>query len=194
MNRLVYDFAVWVDGFQWSTMLHESYYMYNWIESTHVLALMVSLGMLFLIDLRMLGFALPGVPATRVAERLAWPMAIGFTVMFATGLLLYFAIPVRTSQSLWFRIKVVLLVVAAVNAWLFHRRMKEAEGDWDTQPRAPLRLRVGAATSILVWILIVICGRLIAYDWFDCAKNPPEYIGSFFGTLSGCLADQTHFL
>ncbi|CAN0499099.1 unnamed protein product, partial [Discosporangium mesarthrocarpum] len=48
-----------LDDTQWSTLLHESYYMYNWTESTHVLTLMVSLGMLFLIDLRMLGVAFP---------------------------------------------------------------------------------------------------------------------------------------
>ena len=48
---------------QWSTRLHESYSMYNWVETPHVLSLMLSLGLLFLIDMRMLGRALPNVPA-----------------------------------------------------------------------------------------------------------------------------------
>jgi hypothetical protein len=99
INELVYSIAVWLDDTQWSTMLHESYYMYNWVESTHVLTLMLSLGMLFLIDLRMLGYALPDMPASRLAERLNIPMLIGFTVMFITGILLFYAVPVRTSQS-----------------------------------------------------------------------------------------------
>ena len=189
MNQLIYDFAVWIDGHQWSTMLHESYYMYNWVETTHVLTLMLSLGMLFLIDLRMLGWALPNIPASRVSSKLAWPMAVGFIIMFITGIMLYYAIPVRTSQSLWFRIKVVLLVAAALNAWLFHKRMNESVSSWDTAPRAPSRLRLGAALSISFWVGIVICGRLIAYDWFDCAKNPPAFIGN----LAGCIADQAHF-
>ena len=85
MNELIYNLAVWLDDTEWSRMLHESYYMYNWVESTHVLTLMVSLGMLFLIDLRMLGLALPDVPASRIAERLNVPMLIGFAVMFITG-------------------------------------------------------------------------------------------------------------
>ena len=120
MNELIYNLAVWLDETEWSRMLHESYYMYNWVESTHVLTLMVSLGMLFLIDLRMLGLALPDVPASRIAERLNVPMLIGFAVMFITGILLFYAVPVRTSQSLWFRIKMALLVACAVNAFLFH--------------------------------------------------------------------------
>ena len=87
LNQWIYDFALWLDTHTWSTMLHESFYMYNWVETTHVLTLIVSLGMLFLIDLRMLGYALPGVPATQLAQRLNVPMLIGFVVMFITGAL-----------------------------------------------------------------------------------------------------------
>ena len=122
MSELIYNFAVWVDDTPWSAMLHESYYMYNWVESTHVLTLMISLGMLFLIDLRMLGWAFPDVPASKIADRLNIPMMVGFTVMFITGILLFYAVPVRSVQSVWFRIKMVLLVGCAINAYLFHTR------------------------------------------------------------------------
>lgn len=193
MNQLIYNFAVWLDTHTWSTQLHESYYMYNWVEATHVLTLMLSLGMLFLIDLRMLGLALPNIPAGTVASRLQLPMLLGFSVMMITGLLLFYAIPVRTSQSLWFRIKVVLLVAAAVNAWLFHRRMKKADvdvqGGWDSALKAPRALQLGAGLSLFFWVFIVICGRLIAYDWFDCVTEPATPIA----TLAGCLADQSRF-
>ncbi len=186
MNELIHRFALWVDAQPASTMLHESFYMYNWVESTHVLALMFSLGLLFLIDLRMLGLALPQMPASALARRLNLPMAVGFVVMFATGAALFFAIPVRSSQSLWFRIKLLLLIAAAINAWLFHRRMRESVSSWDADPRAPRRLRVGAGLSLSLWALVVICGRFIAYDWFDCARNPPALIAS----LAGCVAGQ----
>ena len=49
-------------------------------------------------------------------------MMIGFAMMLITGLLLYYAIPVRTTQSLWFRIKVVLLIVAGINAFFISRK------------------------------------------------------------------------
>lgn len=173
--------------------MHESYYMYNWVETTHVLTLMLSLGMLFLIDLRMLGLALTGIPAATIARRLNLPMLLGFSVMIITGLLLFYAIPVRTAQSLWFRIKVVLLVMAAVNAWLFHRRMKAADtgpnGGWDSALKAPRSLQIGAGLSLCFWVLIVICGRLIAYDWFDCSAEPSAVVA----TVAGCLADQSQF-
>ncbi|HBJ89347.1 MAG TPA: hypothetical protein DHV53_02585 [Gammaproteobacteria bacterium] len=189
INELVYSIAVWLDDTQWSTMLHESYYMYNWVESTHVLTLMLSLGMLFLIDLRMLGYALPDMPASRLAERLNIPMLIGFTVMFITGILLFYAVPVRTSQSLWFRIKMVLLVACAVNAFLFHKQMNESAASWENEPRAPSRIRMGAILSLAFWSTIVVCGRFIAYDWFDCDTSP----NTFIDVISGCVDGQIRF-
>ena len=186
LNQLIYNFAAWLDTHLWSTMLHESFYVYNWVESTHVLTLMLSLGMLFLIDLRMLGYALPQVPATRLAARLNVPMLVGFGVMIITGVLLFYAIPVRTAQSVWFRIKLLLLFAAAINAFLFHRRLQAAGTAWDGDVRAPKQLRVGATLSLAFWLLIVICGRLIAYDWFDCQYEQSEWVGA----VAGCIAGQ----
>lgn len=189
MNELIYNFAIMLDDTQWSTMLHESYYMYNWIESTHVLGLMVSLGILFLIDLRMLGYAFADVPASKIAERLNIPMLIGFVLMFVTGILLFYAVPVRSAQSVWFRIKMILLVACAINAWLFHKRMNESVSSWDSDARAPKRIRQGALLSLGFWSIIVVCGRFIAYDWFDCVRDP----GPFMSFVAGCVDGQTRF-
>ena len=57
LNEALLALAHWFDTHAWSTGLHESIYMYSWIETTHVLTLMVFLGMLVVIDLRMLGMA-----------------------------------------------------------------------------------------------------------------------------------------
>ena len=188
-NQLIYEFALWLDASRWSALLHESYYMYSWVESLHVLSLIPSLGLLFLIDLRMLGLALPQVPASVIAGRLQLPMFIGFGLMITTGLLLFYAIPVRSAQSVWLRIKLVLLLGAAVNAWVFHRRMKRSIAGWDDAATAPGNLRRGALLSLVFWTLIVLCGRLIAYDWYDCARGQSGFIETF----AGCIDGQTVF-
>lgn len=189
LNELVYNFAVWLDDTPWSALMHESYYMYNWVESTHVLTLVLSLGMLFLIDLRMLGLAMPDIPASKIAQRLNTPMMIGFAVMFITGIMLFYAVPVRSTQSLWFRIKMILLVACAINAYLFHKRMNESVSSWDTDVRAPKRIRLGAMMSLGFWTVVVICGRFIAYDWFDCDYEQNAIV-SF---VAGCVDGQTRF-
>ena len=183
MNEILLQLARWLDAQSWSTQLHESIYMYSWIETSHVLSLTLFLGMLFVIDLRMLGWLFPSVPASTIANRLDRPMMIGFIVMVATGFLLYYAIPVRTTQSLWFRIKVVALILAAINAFMFRRHMQASVDTWDTQPRAPRRFRLGAAASLGLWAIVVVTGRTIAYDWFDCHKE----LSSTMYWVAGCV-------
>lgn len=185
LNQGLFDFALWLDSIELSTRLHESYYMYNWVESTHVISLMISLGMLFIIDMRMLGLTLTNVPASRIASRLNLPMMIGFSIMIVTGLLLFFAVPVRTTQSIWFRIKFILLIAAAANAWLFHKKMYESVSTWDNEPKAPKRLRYAAALSLGLWAGVVTTGRLIAYDWYDCYRSQSEFIT----WAAGCMAE-----
>jgi len=190
LNELLLSLARWLDAQSWSTQLHESYYMYSWVESTHVLTLMVFLGMLCVIDLRMLGLIFPNLPASTVAERLDRPMMIGFAVMIVTGFILYYAIPVRTTQSVWFRLKVVLLIAAGVNAWLFRNRMRASVGSWDTDPKPPRHIRVGAMLSLLLWSGVVITGRTIAYDWYDCNKALPELVYWVAGCVDELAALQ----
>ena len=173
LNELLLNLARWLDSQSWSTAIHESIYLYAWIETTHVITLMVFLGMLFVIDLRMLGAIFPKVPASIIAQRLDKPMMVGFAMMLITGFLLYYAIPVRTTQSLWFRIKVVLLIVAGINAFLFRAKMQASSSSWDLDPIPPKRIRVGAMLSLVLWAGVVITGRTIAYDWFDCHKQLP---------------------
>ena len=182
LERMLSDFAHWLAAQQGSINLHESYYMWNWMESTHVLFLMISLGMLLIIDLRMLGLCFTDIPASKVADRLGKPMFFGFAIMVITGLLVFYSVPVRYEHSIWFRIKFILLIAAAINAILFHRHMNRSVATWDTDKKPPKRTRVAAALSISLWVGIVVCGRFIAYDWFDCGPD----LSPFMTWATGC--------
>jgi hypothetical protein len=184
LNSLALRFAEWVDSLSISSGLHESFYLYNWIETTHVLTLMLSLGMLFVIDLRMLGWWLMDVPATRIAERLNRPMWIGFSIMIVTGILLYVAIPIRTTQSVWFRLKLILLLAAAINAIAFNKYLSATGKSWDLDKIPPKRARYAAGASLCLWAGVIVCGRFIAYDWFDCGKE----MSAFMNWAAGCVA------
>jgi len=185
MEKTLYEFAQWLAATNWSVGLHESFYMFNWMESTHVLFLMISLGMLVMLDLRMLGWAFGSVPASKFSARMTVPMAIGFAIMVITGVILFTGIPIRYTHSVFFRFKLVLLFAAAINAFLFHREMNKSVTTWDTDKVPPKRIRVGAGVSLTLWLLIVFCGRFIAYDFFNCGTfdNP------FFLWVSGCAIE-----
>ena len=172
----LHSFAQWLDSHDWSTALHESLWTYPLVESTHVLTLMLSVGVLAMVDLRLMGWAFKETPVSALTSRvLPWAVG-GFLVMVATGVLLYYAIPVRTTHSVWFRAKVILLIAAAVNAWLFHRRVGRARQRWDSDAKPPAPVRASAAASLGIWALVIVLGRMIAYNWFDCDSDQSAFI------------------
>ena len=176
-------FAQWLAGTRGSIALHESLYMYPLIESAHVLTLCLFVGTAAMLDLRLLGLTLRRVPVSEVLRRLLpWTIA-GFVVMVVTGALLFYAIPVRTYQSVFFRIKVVMLILAGLNVWVFHRGVQRSMSEWDVQSVAPRRARMAAAVSLVLWAGIIVAGRMIAYNWFDCDIQPQP---AFVNWAAGC--------
>jgi hypothetical protein len=161
-------FCEWLASTQGSIALHESLYMYPLVESVHVLTLCLFVGMSVMLDLRLLGIALRRVPVSEVIDRLVPWMVAGFIVMVITGVLLFYAIPIRSYQNIFFRLKLIALVVAGLNAWTFHNGIHKRVSEWDVVQKPPKRARVAGAASLALWAAIIVCGRMIAYNWFDC--------------------------
>jgi hypothetical protein len=57
----------------------------------------------------------------------------------------------------------LLIVVAGVNAFVFHEIAYRSVGKWDHDPVAPIGARAAGLISILLWFGIVAAGRWIAY-------------------------------
>ena len=181
------DFFGWLGDSDWSVALHESQYAYSIIESIHVWAMAVFFGTAVMFDLRLIGWTLREVPASEVVARLLpWTRA-AFAVMVITGSLLFFAIPLRSYQNIFFRTKMLLLLLAGLNVWLFHSRiypkLMVAGGD-AVQPRAA---KVAGALSLVLWTCIIFAGRMIAYNWFDCDRQPQLPIINF---LTSCFPTE----
>jgi MFS family permease len=160
-------FCQWLESTRASIALHESIWVYPIVESLHVLSLCVFLGLTVLLDLRLLGASLSASPASRVIRRLMPWIIAGFVVIMATGALLFYADPVKTYLNLFFRLKLLFLVAAGLNAALFHLMASRTLPQWDRDPRPPLRARLAGGLSLALWAAIVICGRMMAYNWFD---------------------------
>jgi uncharacterized protein DUF6644 len=179
-------FCRWLASTRGSISLHQSLYMYPLVESVHVLTLCVFVGMSVILDLRLLGLMLRNAPAGEITRRLMPWMQGGFVVMLVSGLLLFYAIPVRSYQNVFFRAKLVFLVIAGLNAWYFHRGVYRTVDRWERAPVAPRPARVAGAVSLVMWAAIIVAGRLIAYNWFDC--DIPQ--SAFIQRVAGCTADQ----
>jgi hypothetical protein len=47
---------------------------------------------------------------------------------------------------------------------------------WDTAAKPPTPARISAVISLTSWLLVIMFGRFIAYDWFDCGKALPHWV------------------
>jgi hypothetical protein len=179
-------FFEWLASTEGSIALHESLYMYPLLESVHVWTLAVFLGLVSILDLRLLGLTLRKVPVSQIEGRLLpWTMT-GFAIMVVTGFLLLYAIPVRTYQSVWFRAKMIFMVLAGLNVLLFHTGVARRIAEWDVAAHIPRRARMAGAASLLLWGAIVFSGRFIAYNWFDCDRQPQS---DLVNLLAGCVVE-----
>ena len=184
------EFAVWLAETKWSIALHESLYLYPWIESTHVLSICLFFGTLLFVDLRLTGKVFNNLSVTDMNRKVLPLTLFGFLVMSVTGLLLFYAIPVRNYQNIFFRIKILLIVIAGINAFFFHRRMSKEAKVWDKDSSIPSSMKNSAITSLVLWSSVIISGRMIAYNWFDCDRQPqPKWIN----TLTSCEVDYSLF-
>ena len=165
MNLL--PFFQWLEGTAGSLYIRESIMAYPIIETTHVLALCLFLGLIALLDLRLVGVGLRGVPVSEVAGRLLPWALFGFSLMLVSGLLLFYSGPVKAANNIFFRIKMLLIVLTGLNALLFHFTIYKRVASWDNAPSPPLRAKVAGVLSLVLWSGVVICGRMQAYNWFN---------------------------
>jgi hypothetical protein len=171
----------------WSTGLHESRYAYDLIESVHVWALCLFFGLAVMFDFRLLGWTMKSVPVSEVARRLLPWTAVGFVIMVISGVLLFSAIPLRSYQNIFFRAKMIMLLLAGLNVWIFHSGVYRRVTTWDVENVPPRAARVAGALSLFLWVCIVLSGRMIAYNWFDCDRQPQPAIVNL---LTSCVPTQ----
>ena len=161
----------WLEATPGSVALHESIWVYPIVESVHVLMLCLFLGMTVMIDLRLLGASFGTTPVSQVYRRLAPWMMAGFAVMVISGALLFYAVPVKTYLNIFFRLKMVFLLMAGLNVAVFHFITSRTMPQWDVDANLPLRARLAGGVSLALWAAIAVCGRMIAYNWFDQAAG-----------------------
>jgi hypothetical protein len=138
-------------------------YAWTWptLESLHFLGLCLLIGAILIMDLRLIGFE--RLIPLRAVHGLVPLAFLGFGINLATGLMFCFGDPYRYAINIAFQIKMVLVLLAGLNALLYYVKVEPllaAVGPHGKTP--PLAKAVGAA-SILLWFGVLTYGRLIPY-------------------------------
>lgn len=160
----VLGFCHWLQNTSWATGIRQSDFLFPLIEGSHILALSLSVGLVLMLDLRLLRVVLPTEAVSTVMRQLM-PWALpGFAVMFLTGLLLFFAQAEKVYTNSYFRVKMILLVLLGINALVFQFKFYPALGEWDLSETVPSGVRLIAIFSLVFWMVVIACGRLMAYE------------------------------
>jgi hypothetical protein len=146
------------------TTMRESNY-YWMLNGTHVLGIALSAGAIFWFDLRAMGLNMLHMRISEVYRQINGWMNFGFILMIITGALLFWARAAASYSNVYFRIKLVGLLLAGANAAYFNFKTKRGIAGWDTSGHPPLNVRMAGLFSIILWAGVIAAGRLMAYTF-----------------------------
>ena len=158
------EFFHWLQNTGLATGIRQSDVWFPVIEGTHIMALALSVGLILMLDLRLLGVSFRGVPVSGVMESaMTWALP-GFVIMFATGILLFVAQADKAWINRYLQIKMVLLVILASNALFYQRKYFPVMDQWERDGKIPGGARTVGLISLVLWGAVICCGRLMAYE------------------------------
>jgi len=145
------------------TAVRESIWLFPTIETVHVLAIVLVVGSIMIVDLRLLNLASRRRPVSELlAEVLPWTWG-AFVCAAITGSLLFSSSALKYAHNTPFRLKMLLLVVAAINMVVFHLGVFRSVSQWDHGQSPPGRARLAGGISLALWVWVVACGRWIGF-------------------------------
>jgi hypothetical protein len=118
---------------------------------------------MLLLDLRLVGLVGKRFSVAHYAERtLPWLWS-SLLVLLVTGLCMIITEPNRTLQNTAFYTKMTMLLIACVLTYVFQRGRNTEPDAWELQGAKSARGQAIGMVSVLLWVGIVVSGRLIAY-------------------------------
>src|SRR5579863_3091496 len=147
-------FLQWLYDTQFSMTMRESLWAEPIVETIHVLTLTLFLGFAVMLDMRLLGVVMK---RRRMSEVLAqfnpWLFG-GFAVMIVSGVLLFSADPIAFYTTTFFKVKMIMLVLAGLNVMIFNATIGRKVAEWDLNPTTPGAAKAAAVVSLVLWVLI----------------------------------------
>lgn len=158
-----YALAEQIEASAIGVAIAESRYAYPVIEGIHLIGLSVSVGLIFLTDLRLMNLFLKRVPVSDVLRHLRPYVLWGFVAVFVSGGLLFWSAAARMVESPAFLAKLVFMALAGINALYFESIIAQRAPVRENHRVLPSSVRYAGIASFSLWTLVVVCGRLIPY-------------------------------
>lgn len=151
-----------IEGTALAVAMRQSLWLYPIVEIVHLAGIALLFGSIAILDLRLLGLS-RDVPVRRLAAHVLPWTAASFLLIVPSGLAMFAAHASDFIASPVFALKIGLIFAAGINAAVFHAGAMRSVSDWDAHRPPPRAARGAAALSLLFWLAVIACGRLLAY-------------------------------
>ena len=156
----ILDFFTWCENSALGEAIRASRWLFPAIESLHLLGLAMMGGVVLLVNLSLMGFAIGRKPAAQL-WRDTWPFLVSsLAVNIVTGLLLFTSEAIKLYYHEAFWVKMTSLLLASLFQFTVLRRVALS----DPASVGPLRSKAAALISILLWSLVGAGGRWIGFS------------------------------
>ena len=152
----------WLESSGIAVAMREWTWLYPIVEIAHIIGFVVLVGAAFLFDLRLLAIS-RGLPVTHLARHLLRWSRVSIFVVVPTGFLMFMTNATKMAENPVFRIKLILIVLAGINALVFRLWTSSSVEHWDINESPPLAAKLNAVISLVAWSAVISCGRLIAF-------------------------------
>jgi hypothetical protein len=156
----------WLESTAVGALVRESLYGFQIVAGIHILGLVFSVGTLAWFDLRLVGASMTRSRVSALYRRLMPWTLTGFCVMFVSGAMLFSGFATKAYVNDYFRVKVVAILLAGVNALYYHAVTERRIAEWDESALPPLPARLAGMISLLMWAIVIVAGRMMSYTMF----------------------------
>jgi hypothetical protein len=153
---------VWLETSRVAVAMRQWAWLYPGVEIVHIAGFVVLVGAAVMFDLRLLGLSRQLPIAGLARHLLPWSRA-GLALVVPSGLLMFAAHATEMAENPAFRLKLILIAAAGLNAAVFHWGVFRSVAGWDARVPAPGAARGSAVASLFLWVGVIACGRLLAY-------------------------------
>jgi hypothetical protein len=160
---VIKDILFWLQSTELAMYISQTGWSFSALEMVHVTATTLIVGMIAVIDLRLLGLGPKAFPVSDLYRDVI-PLTWGaFAVAITTGVLLFISQAVDYYGNTGVRLKFSLLALIAVNMLVFRFAVYPGVSKWDRDAPIPLAARLAGGISLLSWMSVVAAARWIAY-------------------------------
>jgi hypothetical protein len=135
----------------------------RWVWATcqtlHFIGLTLLMGVVFLVDLRVLG-VMKNISFAALHRLLPWGM-LGFALNLLTGMLYFLGAPEQYTKNPTFYWKIALMLIGGANAIYF----TVFDGPWDLRASdvATFKLKAIALSGFALWVGVMFCGLMLPF-------------------------------